>query len=204
MKKKEEKDALKKINNIKGKILSTISDDDERKVVQDLIAQLLSAQAQSDVEEVELVVPTKSVRRSIDLETETIKQTTHGILYTVKGGFSVFIESRMLALTSLFKEFMDAHENNYANAKDEEERTLLKTYFDAWLMLLKTPMLCTLSPALAINIAQTLCVGVTDYAKEHIDNATLNPETEEDVQKNIESANEQALIAELFKSQNKR
>lgn len=195
----KEKKILTKIKDVKDSILGTISDADERRIVQDKMAVLLALQAQSDVEAVELVVPTKSVVRSADFETFYIKQTTHGFLFGVKGGLSTFVDARQKTLCEMFREFLDMHEKNYANV-DEGNRELCKDYFDIWCMIMQTPLFCAIDPQIAISVATTLVAEFGKFAKENVDNAKLTPETEEAVASQIDDEQQQAFIKELFNS----
>lgn len=181
-----------KIKNLKNQIVTNSKDAEWAKK---MLVRLTSLQKQSDIEAVELVVPVKEVKQTLDFESYSLKKTPRGILFTAKGGMNVWVEMRMQSVYEMLDRVFYLHDNP---AEDDETKEIYQAYSDAVGYCLQSPIFCSLGEKMLFEVAATLLRGFNEYCNENIDNAALREETEEDIRKNIYFENTSKAIDEML------
>lgn len=190
----KEKKALKiedKIKDLKKQIVANSKDAEWAKK---MLIQLTSFQKQSDTEAVELIVPVKEVKETIDFGAYTLKKTARGILFTAKGGLATFVELRMQSTYEMLDRVFYIHNNP---AQDEETKELYKAYTDAVAYIMQAPIFCSLSEQTLFEVAATMLRCFNEYCTKNVDNAEIHEETEEDIKENIAFENMNKALEEI-------
>lgn len=172
-----------KIKDLKQQIIANSKDAEWAKK---MLVHLTSLQKQADVESVELVVPVKEVKRTLDFDAYTLKKTPRGILFTAKGGLHTFVESRMQAVHEMLDRVFYIRDNP---AEDDETKNLHSAYGDAVAYCLQAPIFCSLGEKTLFDVASTLLRCFDEHCKENYENAELHEETEEDIKANADFEN---------------
>lgn len=187
----EQKKAQKiedKIADLKKQIIANSKDAEWTKK---MLVNLTSLQKQADVEAVELIVPVKEVKQTINFDAYTLKKTPRGILFTAKGGLYTFVESRMQAVYEMLDRVFYIHDNP---AEDEETQNLYSAYTDAVAYCMQSPIFCSLGEKTLYETATTLLRCFNEHCEENYEKAELYEETEEDVKANTEFEQAQTAI----------
>ncbi len=173
----EKKPIVERIADLKKLIVATT----DRTHVAKLLDQLLSLQRQADVEPVELIVPTKETRETLDFGAVKIMRTIRGYLVQCKGGMATFIENRMIAVCVMLNTLFELHNKE----RNEEEKSIYEAFREAVLYIFQAPIFASLSDELLFGIANDLLHRFREYAEP--EQEITHEETEEDIMKNDET-----------------
>lgn len=146
-----------------------------------LVASLTSLQKQADIEAVELIVPTKEVVDEIKEDTYSYKRTPRGILFQTKSGLNVFVENRLIRTHGMLNQLFEIKNNP---PKDDEMKGALEAFAGATTYLMQAPIFGSLSEKILFEVAAKIIEQFNEFTAEFVDNAELNEETEQDIQKN--------------------
>lgn len=171
------KPIVERIADLKKMIVATT----DRTHVSKLLDQLLSLQRQEDVEPVELIVPTKEIRETLDFGAVKIMRTIRGYLVQCKGGMATFVEHRMSAVCAMINTLVEL----YSKERNEEEESIYEAFREAVLYIFQAPIFASLSDELLFGIANDLLHRFSEYAE--LKQEITHEETEEDIMKNDET-----------------
>ena len=164
-----------------------ISNSKDAKWAKQLISKLVSLQKQEDVEPVELIVPTKEVKESIDFGPCKISRTTRGFLFEAKGGLKTFIEFRMSRVCVMFRTLFELHGKV---DKTDDEKELYDSFSSAVLYVCQALIFSSLNEASLFNNAANILKTFNEYCQENADNIQPSEENEIDM---IQFANMDAI-----------
>lgn len=183
-----------KIEELKKTLVANSND---KKWAEEMLVHLISLQKQADVESVELVVPCKEVKKTLDFGSWSLKRTIRGILFEAKGGLSTFVEMRMTATYGMLNNVFDFAENP---SSDPEQRQIEESYRDAVAYIMQSPIFASISEECLFGNAAEILRNFNEYTKQHIDNAKLKEETEEDIMANDALFNASEAVEEILKT----
>lgn len=182
-----------KIKALKEQIVANSKD---AKWGKDALRQLTSLQKQLDVEAVELVVPTKEVKQSLDFGAYTLKRTPRGILFTAKGGMDVWVSARMSATWGMLNRVFELTENMPENVEAQE---YAEAYKGAVAYICQSPIFASMGENMLFSMASHMLQEFNTYCVDNIDNAALHEETDDDIKANIEAENMAEFIDNAVK-----
>lgn len=162
------------------------------------LVHLTSLQKQADVEAVELVVPCKEIKETIDFDAYTLKRTIRGILFTAKGGMSTFVELRMQSVYEMLDKVFYLYNNP---PEDEETKQYADAFMNAVPYIMQAPIFASLGETMLFDIAANMLRGFNEYVTANVDNATLKDETEDDIKANIEADNMAKVLDDIAKTE---
>lgn len=161
-----------------------------------MLAELTSLQKQADIEAVELIVPTKEVKQTIDYGAYSLKKTPRGILFTTKGGMSTFVEMRMQSVYEMLSQVFYLHDNP---PEDEEAKSVYESFETAVAYLMQAPIFGSLNDKTLFSTATNLIRVFNEYCEENYNNAQHHEESEEDIRKNIVADNMASALEQMAK-----
>lgn len=176
----QKKPLNEQIKEIKDKLVSNSKDAEWTKKMTN---ELLSLHTRSLHQPVELEIPTKEVKETIDFGACKISRTIRGYLFEAKGGMYTFVESRMSRVCAMFNTIFELHAKEN---KDEEEQKLYNAFVDAVQYVLQAPIFASLSEISLFAIATNIRSVFNEYCKEYFEEAEATEETEEDIKANDE------------------
>lgn len=181
-----------KIKEIKNRIISNSKD---AEWANKMLLELVSLQKQEDVEPVELIVPTKEVRETLDFGAVKIMRTIRGYLVQCKGGMATFVELRMSAVCAMINTLFELH----GKERNEEDENIYEAFREAVLYIFQAPIFASLSDELLFGIATDILRRFKEYSepKQEIP----HEETEEDIKENIEVENTAKAIEQMVNVQ---
>lgn len=175
---KRKKTTAEKIAELKKRIIGC----KDPKLTEQLLNQLLGLHKQSLNEPVELIVPCKEVKETIDFGACKISKTIRGFLFEAKGGLYTFVDLRMQSICTMLQTLFDLHAKD---DKTEDENTIYENFRDAVLYTFQAPIFASLNEKSLFEIATANLKTFNDYAEEHYTNAEAVDETEDDIRENI-------------------
>lgn len=184
----QKKSLNEQIKEIKDKLVSNSKDAEWGKKMTN---ELLSLHTRSLHRPVELEIPVKEVKETIDFGACKVSRTIRGYLFEAKGGLYTFVESRMGRVCAMFNTIFELHAKE---DKTEEEQKLYDAFVDAVLYVFQAPIFASLSEISLFAIATNILSVFNEYGKEYFEKAEAHDETEDD----IEANNEAEKIAKGF------
>lgn len=189
-----EKELTKKIEEAKEKAKAKIvANSKDAAYAKKLINALVSLQKQSDVEAVELVVPTAEVIEERNLGALRLVKTHSGFLFEVKGGMFTFVHLRLTGVYDALSALFDLLEKE-DTTEDEN------AFISAFMYVLQAPLMCSLNQGILYSVGAELLKQFNIFSQELLE-TPLQPETTEEVKKNIEFENANDFAEQLTKSE---
>lgn len=189
----KKKPIAERIEELKKQIAAT----SDKHQVQKLLDTLLTLQRQADIEPVELIVPVKEVKESIDFGACKISRTIRGFLFEAKGGLYTFVESRMQSIYTMLDSLFQLH--NKEN-KTDDEKNMYNLFRDAVLYIFQAPIFASINEKMLFEISTDMLRHFNEYYDENYTNAKPHDETEEDIKANNEFENVNEAIQTLVDS----
>lgn len=185
-----------KLEAVKNNIVANSKD---AKWAKDLLDSLTFLQKQADIEAVELIVPTKNVKKEYNLnETIVIKETPQGYLFHCRSGFDIFVPTYIRGLYEMLSEVCDFIENP---SPDKEEEEIRRMYINAVSYIFQAPIFaCAVSVEGMLDMATFIISKFNEYCTKEVENATLKEETKQDVIENADSQKVDAIFNESVKT----
>lgn len=163
-----------------------ISNAKDAKWMKSQMAKLRVLQNRVLHEPVELSVPCREVKETLDFGACRISSTIRGYLFEAKGGMYTFIESRMSAVCGMLDALFTLHKKKAENGLEDEEKEIYETFLDAVLYVFQAPIFSSIDQRSLFSNATSILKSWNDYAEEHYGNAEIKDDTEQDVKENIE------------------
>lgn len=180
-----------KIKELKAQIISNSKDAEWGKK---MLSQLTSLQKQADIEPVELIVPCKEVKDTIEEDSYFLKRTPRGILFQTKSGVSTFVELRAGTTYQMLNQLFALKDTPPTT---EEEKEIAELYSTAVAYTLQGPIFASLSEKSLYEHASHILQKFNEYVEENVENAELKEETEQDIKDNIEFENLDTAVKNL-------
>ena len=165
-----------KIADAKAQIISNSKDAKWAKTTLD---KLISLQKQDDIEPVEMIVPTKEVKETIDSGSVRISRTIRGFLFEAKGGMYTFVDNRMVAVCAMLHTLFELHNKE----RNEEEESLYFSFQNAVSYIFQTPIFASLDEKMLFRTAADILKNFREYI-EIKENTAPHEETEKDIESN--------------------
>lgn len=179
MAKNEKKPIHERIEDLKKQIVATT----DKHQVKKLLDQLLTLQRRADVVPSELTIPVSEIQDELDFGAYSIKRTIRGILFTCKGGFSTFVESRMTAVYGMLNQMLEICKNP---SEDPERKEMEDAFCSACVYIFQAPIFGSLKETILFDTAATLLKNFNEFTAEYYTNAKVAEETEDDIKANNE------------------
>lgn len=176
-------EVTKQIKALEKEMISNAKD---AKWMKSQMAKLRVLQHRHDHEPVELSVPCREVKETLDFGACRISSTIRGYLFEAKGGMYTFIESRMSAVCGMLDALFSMHKEMTEKELEGEEKEIYETFLDAVLYVFQAPIFSSIDQRSLFSNATSILKSWNDYAEEHYGNAEIKDDTEQDVKENIE------------------
>lgn len=150
------------------------------------IQELLSLHKKMLHEPVEIEVPCKEVKETLDFGACRISRTIRGYLFEAKGGLFTFVDLRMQSICTMIQTLFDLHNKE---DKTEDDNIVYENFQTAIEYCFQAPIFASLEETSLFEIATAILKTFNDYAVENYVNAEAVDETAQDVRDNIESEN---------------
>lgn len=177
----------KKANKIRDKIADLINEiianSKDASWTKKALTRLISLQKQSDIEAVELIVPVKEVKETLDYGPYALKKTPRGILFIAKGGLYTFVESRMNGTYGMLNDIFEIQKD------DTIDTELQEGYVSSVSSVMQAPIFASIDIGSMLGIASSIISEYSKFVNNKVENAELHEETEEDI-----TANDDATI----------
>lgn len=168
-----------RIAELKKKIVASTDKHQTSRLLDDLLA----LQRQDVIEPVELIVPVKEVKESIDFGACKISRTIRGFLFEAKGGLYTFVESRMQSIYTMLDHLFQLHNKE---DKTDDEVDMYNLFRDAVLYVFQAPIFASINERMLFEISTDMLRHFNEYYDENYTNAEPHEETEEDIKANNE------------------
>lgn len=178
MNEKKNKSLSEQIADTKKYILST----NDHHLQGKLIDKLLSLKAQQLTEPMEICVPTREVKESIDFGPCKVSRTIRGYIFEAKGGLTTVVDLRMVRLCAAFNTLFEMHRNKNMTSEKQE---IYDSFSNALQYVYQSPIFASLSEEMLFGVAADLLRQLNSY-NESIEAKELNHETEQDVRDNMD------------------
>lgn len=170
-----------RIKNLKQQIIGNGKD---ARHTRNLLNELLALHKQSLHEPVEIEVPVREVKETIDFGACKISRTIRGYLFEAKGGMHTFVSLRMTAVCTMLDTLFQLHNKE---DKTDDEVNLYEVFKDAVLYCFQAPIFGSINEKCLFDISTDILRTFSEYCSEEYDLDEDVPETEEDIRENIEA-----------------
>lgn len=148
---------------------------------QKLLSKLTALQKEADNEPVELIVPCKEVKDTIDFGACKVSRTIRGYLFEAKGGLHTFVSLRMERVCAVFNTLFELSKKT-----DEVDKEIYDAFSNAVQYIGQALIFSSLNEKSLFANATAMIHNFNEYCDEHYHNAEEVEETEEDIKENME------------------
>lgn len=181
MKNKELKKPTKTKDKIKELKTKIISEGKDARYTEKMLSELLRLQKSEYEMSKELDIPASEVKETLDFDSYTLKRTIRGILFTAKGGMSIFVTMRMASVYQMLYNVFELMKN-----PPEGDTSLANAYKDSVAYVCQALIFCSLDSRVLFSTATHLLKEFNTFLDEKYTNAEEYKETQKDIEINTD------------------
>lgn len=176
----------KKKDNVKELKAQITANSKDPQRIKKLLNSLAAEIRRECHEPVEISVPVKEVKKSIDFGACKVSRCLRGYLLEAKGGMYTFVEHRMSRVCSMLNTLFQL---NAEKDNDEESREMYDAFSTAVLYVFQSLIFSSLDERSLFDNATAIIHTFNTYASENVEEAEPVDETEQDIHDNVEFEN---------------